>query len=958
MPVQTSPFDLNTAVADDLDQRPALLTLPDGRVVYVWSQDHNIMMRVVDPTATAFSSPFSIHSIPPMDGYELEDPTVLLLPDGRLFVSWDVSHSSLTDGTVQARIYDLDGVNSTSVFGISTETGFDNHGPHAVLLSTGDVFVVWTQDGTEGEGEDAPLIARIIDIDDPEASAGDFTISDATGFANHIPSLLALEDGRVVITWTQVVSDFSDANVRAWIYDPANPGSSSAFQVNTTTTGMAFGTDVVQLPDGRILFAFGIGTDDLQIDEIRLRFYDPLNPNLNDLPFAVQSDENGYLTRPAMQVLEDGRVVFAWIDRNEPMNTETVYVRFYDPDDPGASSAFDVFSATGLPGLGDVALSLMPDGRVALVWQDEDDLVSSLFLDPRTEGAVIGGTSADDIRVGSDFNDMINGLGGADHLFGGTGADELDGGASADTMTGGDGNDTYYVDNVGDLTHEFEDEGTDTVMSSITHTLAINVENLTLTGTNHINATGNELNNTLTGNSGNNTLNGGLGADTMAGGAGNDTYFVDNAGDVVTELSGEGVDTVSASITYTLGSNVEHLTLTGAGDINGLGNNLINTITGNSGANALNGLAGDDILIGAAGNDTLNGGTGADTMTGGQGDDIYIVDNVGDMIVEFGSGVDTVRSSVTYTLITGVENITLTGTADIGATGNGQNNVMNGNAGANALYGGGGLDTLWGFAGNDILDGGVGADKMYGGEGDDTYYADAPGDFAFEGDVSWGIDTVIAERGFSLGANIDHLIIVGAGNFSGIGNVLDNHMTGGAGNNTLLGRAGNDVLDGGLGADKMYGGEGDDIYYVDQTNDIVFEGQAGWGTDLVYATATFTLGNNVENITLLGSGNINATGNNDANVITGNAGDNVLRGRGGDDTFVFAPSGGADVITDFVAGGVEDSIDLSAYSGSGVTWNVTQNGADTLFSFSDGGSLTLTNVDMNDLVYDGLYGYS
>jgi Ca2+-binding RTX toxin-like protein len=205
---------------------------------------------------------------------------------------------------------------------------------------------------------------------------------------------------------------------------------------------------------------------------------------------------------------------------------------------------------------------------------------------------------------------------------------------------------------------------------------------------------------------------------------------------------------------------------------------------------------------------------------------------------------------------------------------------------------------------------------------------------------------VISERGFSLGANIDNLIIVGTRNFSGSGNVLDNYMRGGSGNNTLIGRAGNDILDGGEGADKMYGGEGDDTYYVDQSNDIVFEGQAGWGPDQVYATATFTLGNNIDNITLLGSADIDATGNNDANVITGNDGDNVLRGRGGDDRFVFLTGGGDDTILDFFAGGAEDEIDLSCFAGSGVSREISQVGADTLFAFSDGGSLTRINVDM------------
>ena len=141
-------------------------------------------------------------------------------------------------------------------------------------------------------------------------------------------------------------------------------------------------------------------------------------------------------------------------------------------------------------------------------------------------------------------------------------------------MAGGAGNDTYVVDSAGDVVTEGSDQGTDTVQASVSYTLGGNVENLTLTGTGNINATGNTLNNTLTGNAGNNMLNGGAGDDTMIGGAGNDTYVVDSASDVVTENSSEGTDTVQASVSYTLGANVENLTLTGTGNINATGNTL------------------------------------------------------------------------------------------------------------------------------------------------------------------------------------------------------------------------------------------------------------------------------------------------------------------------------------------------------------------------------------------------
>ncbi|MFM5945521.1 MAG: furin, partial [Dolichospermum sp.] len=111
--------------------------------------------------------------------------------------------------------------------------------------------------------------------------------------------------------------------------------------------------------------------------------------------------------------------------------------------------------------------------------------------------------------------------------------------------------------------------GVDTVFSSVNFTLGFGLENLTLTGTGNINGTGNGNNNVITGNSANNILTGGLGADTLTGGDGSDTYYVDNAGDVVTELYNDalgGVDTVFSSVNFTLGFGLENLTLTGTGN--------------------------------------------------------------------------------------------------------------------------------------------------------------------------------------------------------------------------------------------------------------------------------------------------------------------------------------------------------------------------------------------------------
>lgn len=475
---------------------------------------------------------------------------------------------------------------------------------------------------------------------------------------------------------------------------------------------------------------------------------------------------------------------------------------------------------------------------------------------------------------------------GSQELVGNSYANEIDGGMDGDTMRGGGGNDTYYVDDPSDLVVELANEGTDTVQAGIDFTLPANVENLVVWG-GAVTGTGNSQNNRITGNELSNLIDGGLGADTMIGGDGDDNYVVDNAGDVITESSNQGFDTVSSSITYTLGSNVENLTLTGTAAISGTGNGSANELVGNDANNSLSGAGGDDWLSGGGGDDQLNGGSGSDVMFGGLGNDTYTVDNVGDQVMEDADeGDDLVNSSVSFSLSDNVERLTLTGSSAINGTGNDLDNVLTGNSGNNTLTGG---------AGNDTLDGGSGNDTMVGGLGDDIYVVGATGDIVTEA-ANEGIDTVKSGVTYTLGANVENLTLTGTTAINGTGNALDNVLIGNSKNNTLTGGAGNDTLDGGAGTDTMVGGLGDDVYVVDVTTDVVTEA-ANEGIDTVKSGVTYTLGNNVENLTLTGTTAINGTGNTLDNILTGNSGNNSLTGNAGNDTL----EGGAG--TDTLTGG-------------------------------------------------------
>jgi len=583
--------------------------------------------------------------------------------------------------------------------------------------------------------------------------------------------------------------------------------------------------------------------------------------------------------------------------------------------------------------------------------------------------------------TGNNLGNTLIGNTAVNILTGGTGDDTLNGGAGADSMIGGDGNDTYIVDNIADAITELEDEGTDLVKASVSYTLGANLENLTLTGTAAINGTGNGLDNIITGNAGNNILDGGAGADRMEGGKGNDTYIVDNEDDEVIEAENGGTDLVKASVDYELTDFVENLTLTGSDHINGTGNALANTITGNAGNNILDGGAGVDKLIGGAGDDTyivdlvrtgttaanfkvalqdtiteaanagndtvqlrllggtdyaamnnattltlganlenldasdtgltkinltgntlantltgndanniLDGGAGVDTLRGGEGDDTYILDlkatagvlSIEDTVVEFNGttdGIDTIKLRGTATLVTAatltldndwasieILDASATGSTKLNLTGNNLGNTLIGNTAVNILTGG---------TGDDTLNGGAGADSMIGGDGNDTYIVDNIADAITELEDE-GTDLVKASVSYTLGANLENLTLTGTAAINGTGNGLDNIITGNAGNN---------ILDGGAGADRMEGGKGNDTYIVDNEDDEVIEAENG-GTDLVKASVDYELTDFVENLTLTGSDHINGTGNALANTITGNAGNNILDGGAGVDKLI------------------------------------------------------------------------
>lgn len=454
------------------------------------------------------------------------------------------------------------------------------------------------------------------------------------------------------------------------------------------------------------------------------------------------------------------------------------------------------------------------------------------------------------------------------------------------------------------------------------------------------NATGGAQNDVLIGNAAANRLDGKAGNDTMTGGGGDDTYYVDAVGDVITENAGDGTDTVVSTISYTLGANLENLTLLAAG-IEGTGNSSSNVLTGNAAPNR---------LIGGAGDDTLDGGAGLDTMVGGVGNDIYIVSDSdrghpnslnlfgaqGAYVAQGAKFVAFSPASVSILLLDGTGDgltdsifVTLGGadsfTLGINSFRLGQNLVAGDDyvsvepgsyptAGHPGIIFGydGRTASFWGgfsirsididYSGSlpvarnlsvsfDIHEDSLSGPEIVGilnyNDASLAEVCDSVTELANE-----GIDEVRASISYALPANVENLTLTDAYALLGIGNELDNRIAandagdtlqGGAGNDALIGGAGNDSLDGGAGRDNMAGGAGNDIYVIDTISDLVTEVASG-GHDRVVASVSQVLAGNVEDLTLTGNAGLSGMGNNLANAIVGGAGNDSITGASGADT--------------------------------------------------------------------------
>lgn len=553
--------------------------------------------------------------------------------------------------------------------------------------------------------------------------------------------------------------------------------------------------------------------------------------------------------------------------------------------DSGTLTGVEVLMSDGTTLIVDIALSLSME-----TFYD----AQQLYLPADMARFLLNGT---DTVIGSDGNDVLRGYGGNDTLNGGAGDEDfIDGDEGQDTFDGGAGNldQLSFASAYGNV-RAYRGIDLNVVAGTVTDPWG-NLE----TFVNFESYRGSQFADVMVGSSADEAFMGLGGKDVINGGGGFDTvrYHRDvdhggNRGIAVNLTAGTAVDGFGRTDTLI---SIEAVR----------GTRFADTFIGNAEANR---FQGDD------GEDWLDGGANADRLIGGNGNDTYVVDDLGDIVTEQADqGTDTIRSSITLTLVANVENLTLTGSASINGTGNSLDNVIAGNAGVN------------------ILDGGAGTDVLNGGDGNDTYVLGDGNDTV--NDTS-GTDTITSTITRSLAgfAAVEKLTLLGTGNINGTGNAL---------NNVIKGNSGDNILDGGAGADGLDGGAGNDTYVLADGTDSVVDSA---GIDTITSTITRTLDKyaTIEKLTLLGTGNINGTGNALNNVIRGNTGNNVLNGGAGDDgllagagndtltggagadSFVFNTALNAttnvDTITDFTI--VDDTIQLenaifTAIGGNGV----------------------------------------
>ena len=730
---------------------PQTVTLADGSYLTVWSgagpedTGYGIYLQRYDTEGEPVGPQRLVNTTTVMSQ---RNPEVTALANGGFVVTWDsTSPSNLPADAATLGVFAQAFDGAGEPVGPETQVNGVGHSQRVTPLPEGGYVVTWVQHAGEPW---SGVFSKRFDAAG-QAQGEPWRLDDDLDAT--LPSLIETDFGFVAVWRAYNEATGGTIAIQSFASEGTRIGQTFRIPRDTDTTA----PEVVRLAEGGLALVW------TQTDGLYAQILKPDGEPLGDR-VLVQAAPPGAQLIHSVVATPDGGFMVAW-DQFSGAGSNVVEARAFFADGSPKGATFNVRKSVQAPGE-QPGLAVLPSGEVILTYAryvgDLENYFDVFQVRLQPLATTLNGTPSADLIWGTAEADVINGLGGDDILRGGLGNDTLNGNSGDDTlygqggddtMVGGTGDDTYVLIEAGDQIVEQAGEGIDTVQAWRKYRLGDHEENLVLMVS--VAGEGNELDNAITGNhqwnwlygyggsdvidgglgddniyggegsdvllggEGNDWLDSGTGSDAMTGGIGNDTYVVDVAGDTLTELAGEGTDTVRSWINWTLQAEVENLTLLG-GAVSG---------TGNAAGNALTGNAGTNYLAGLDGNDTLDGGAGDDFLYGGLGDDTYVVTEAGDQTIEqAGQGTDTVQAWRGWTLGANLENLTLM--AGVGGTGNGLNNLITGNASNNFLSGLGGDDTLVGGAGNDTLAGGSGADThvFTGAFGQDTvtdFYAAA-----------------------------------------------------------------------------------------------------------------------------------------------------------------------------------------------------------------------------------------
>lgn len=650
--------------------------------------------------------------------YWSSSPVITGLSDGGYVVAWNCFSS----GHTCTQRYTANGDRAGGETLFSKVWSRDISG-----LSGGGYVVAWVDSRT--------VYAQRVDANGDRV--GEETPITTNGY--YTPAITGLGDGGYVVAWTVHAND----EIHSQRFDANGIPVGTETCINTTPVNPYIPPSIVGLNDGGYVVAW-------KSDHIYTQ------------RFAANGERVGGETRvntisasinrsPSVAGLSDGSYVVVWGGYTGLVDV-SVYAQHFDANgapvgeetriNTSSGNYKDYYRAPSVAGLS--------DGGYVVTWRFVDSFSVDKFYAQRMD--------ANDARVGQET--FINTTAGSDRDCV-TSVTGLHDGGYVVVLHGG-----VVMD--GDVNTQRYDSSGNPVAVRLTGDRADNTiawsgsEDVVLdgdAGDDTLNGgTGNDF---LSGNAGDDLLSGGMGADSMNGGLGNDVYVVDNADDMTTEANAlkTEIDTVQSSVSRKLTPNFENLQLTGTAAINGIGNALNNHITGNSSANVLDGLR------------------GADVMDGADGSDKYVVDNRGDVVAETNAdpaigGIDTVLASISHKLGANIENLTITTSGAVNASGNRLNNVIRAGAG------------------NNVLDGGVGIDKV-------SYF------YATSGVA---VDLSITSEQATGGSGTDTLR-----NFE---NIAGSNF-----NDTLTGSAGANLLDGNGGKDYLTGGHGPDVFFFDTVSD-------------------------------------------------------------------------------------------------------------------------------------------